>query len=301
MPTTTPAGWYPVDEHTEQWWDGSAWGDARRPAMPQALSGAAWPLRPNPLGVVALISAILGFVFACWPGALVVGWVLLPVALLLSVVATCLPNRAKRASITALVVSIVGTVAGIAVFAGVVSNAFTPSANPASAPSSAPVDAAEPAAAEPPADEAPSEPTTTNPRGNVSLGFGDAFEADGVTMVIHGATFDPTCTSSVASPPDNGHFLVLDVSASTSPSAQSSPFNVFYWSWVDDAGQTMGGNITSGATFFCLDGSSAMPDLGPGQNGSGKIVLDVNSLNGTLIYRSPFEESGREWSIQLAQ
>ena len=32
----------------------------------------------NTLGLIALIVGIMGFIFACIPGALIVGWVLLP-------------------------------------------------------------------------------------------------------------------------------------------------------------------------------------------------------------------------------
>ena len=43
--------------------------------------------RSNTVGLIALVVGVIGFVFACVPGALVVGWVLLPIAFILGVVA----------------------------------------------------------------------------------------------------------------------------------------------------------------------------------------------------------------------
>lgn len=68
------------------------------------------------IGLIALIVAVVGFVFACIPGALIIGWILLPIAFVLSIVGLLLPQRAKWSAITALVVSVVGTVVGMLVF-----------------------------------------------------------------------------------------------------------------------------------------------------------------------------------------
>ena len=65
------------------------------PPAPQygvgAQNGAGGPQLPagprpktrNGLGIAAFVIAIVGFVFACIPGALIVGWVLLPIAFIL--------------------------------------------------------------------------------------------------------------------------------------------------------------------------------------------------------------------------
>lgn len=45
--TATPPGWYPVDDTTEGYWDGSAWSDQRRPKAP------AIPPPPPPVAAVA--------------------------------------------------------------------------------------------------------------------------------------------------------------------------------------------------------------------------------------------------------
>ncbi len=78
--------------------------------------------KPHVLGIVALITAIVGFIFACIPGALIVGWILLPIAFVLSLVAFFLKGS-KWPAIVGLVLAIVGTIVGFVVFFAVMSNA----------------------------------------------------------------------------------------------------------------------------------------------------------------------------------
>ena len=76
----------------------------------------------NVIGLVALVAAIVGFIFACIPGALIIGWVLLPVAFILAIVSLFLKDKAKGMGITALILSIVGTIVGFTVFFSVVAS-----------------------------------------------------------------------------------------------------------------------------------------------------------------------------------
>lgn len=78
----------------------------------------------NVVGLIALIAAAVGFVFACVPGALIVGWVLLPIAFVLALVSLFLKDKAKWMGLTALIVSIVGTIVGAVVFFAVVATSF---------------------------------------------------------------------------------------------------------------------------------------------------------------------------------
>ncbi|MFF2245911.1 hypothetical protein ACFVTM_17220 [Arthrobacter sp. NPDC058130] len=95
--------------------------DTTREGEARAATGKAKkPL--NVLGLIALITAALGFIFACVPGALIVGWVLLPIAFVLALVSLFLKDKAKWMGITALIVSIVGTIVGFAVFFSVVAS-----------------------------------------------------------------------------------------------------------------------------------------------------------------------------------
>lgn len=78
----------------------------------------------NALGIIALITAILGTIFACVPGALIIGWILLPIAFILSLASLFLRGKKRGAGLAGLIISIIGTVIGVIVFLAVVSNAF---------------------------------------------------------------------------------------------------------------------------------------------------------------------------------
>lgn len=79
----------------------------------------------NVVGLIALITAVLGFIFACMPGALIVGWILLPIAFVLALVSLFLRDKPKGMGIAALILSIVGTIVGFVVFFAVVGTAAT--------------------------------------------------------------------------------------------------------------------------------------------------------------------------------
>jgi hypothetical protein len=77
----------------------------------------------NVIGLIAIAAAIIGFVFACIPGALIVGWVMLPVAFILGIVGVLQSGRDKGTSIAAICVSVVGVIVGAVVFLTVVGDA----------------------------------------------------------------------------------------------------------------------------------------------------------------------------------
>ncbi|MGO2747003.1 hypothetical protein [Microbacterium sp.] len=93
------------------------------PPMPPAGPSASAPKKTNTLALVALIVAAVGFIFACIPGALIVGWILLPIAFVLSIVSLFLKGDRKWMGVVGLIVSIVGTIVGFVVFFAVVANA----------------------------------------------------------------------------------------------------------------------------------------------------------------------------------
>lgn len=78
----------------------------------------------NTIGLVALIVGALGFLFACIPGALIVGWILLPIAFILSIVGLAQSGKPKGKALTALILSIVGTIVGVLVFTFAVGSAI---------------------------------------------------------------------------------------------------------------------------------------------------------------------------------
>ncbi|GAA4116876.1 DUF4352 domain-containing protein [Enteractinococcus coprophilus] len=90
-----------------------------RPVQSQAQP----PKQRNVIGLIALVTAIVGAVFALIPGAMILGWILLPIAFILSIVSLFMKNQKRGQGIAALIISIVGTFIGMIVFIGVVGSA----------------------------------------------------------------------------------------------------------------------------------------------------------------------------------
>lgn len=76
----------------------------------------------NTVGLIALITSIVGAIFAVIPGALIVGWILLPIAFVLSIISLFMKHQKRGQGIAALIISIVGTVIGFIVFFAVVAS-----------------------------------------------------------------------------------------------------------------------------------------------------------------------------------
>lgn len=91
-------------------------GFSANPASHQ-FEGNPTPAR-NTLAIVALAMAVIGFIFACIPGALIVGWFLLPIAFILGIVSLFMKGK-KGFGIAAIIVSVVGTIVGMIAFATV--------------------------------------------------------------------------------------------------------------------------------------------------------------------------------------
>ena len=70
------------------------YGAATGTLPPGAPGAGPEPSGPNVLGIVALVVAAVGFVFACIPFVQVVGWILLPIAFVLSIVALLIGLKA---------------------------------------------------------------------------------------------------------------------------------------------------------------------------------------------------------------
>lgn len=98
--------------------------ESRPPEHPPMQPARMPEKRRNVVGIIALVCAIVGFVFSCIPGALIIGWVLLPIAFVLGLVGLCLSGKPKSSSIAAVIVSIVGTIVAAVVFVAFAANAF---------------------------------------------------------------------------------------------------------------------------------------------------------------------------------
>ncbi|MGO1948667.1 MAG: hypothetical protein ACTH1D_03485 [Mycobacteriaceae bacterium] len=94
------------------------------PMMPTGYEAGPPAKEKNTLGLVAMVIAIIGFVFACIPGALIIGWVLLPIAFLLSLVSLFQRGKKQGFGFAGLIISIVGVLVGVFVFFTVVDDAI---------------------------------------------------------------------------------------------------------------------------------------------------------------------------------
>lgn len=166
-------------------------------------------------------------------------------------------------------------------------------------------------AAEPSSPESPaSAEGDTSDRGNLikSVGEGATVTNKGTqvaSFVINDITVGGKCTSEFASGPENGHFIFLDVSMKTEPElseAISPNFGLAGMNWTAIApnGTTSNADPASAAALMCLDDADALPSsLGPAQQATGQIVLDVANPKGTLVYTPMFSNAGWEWEYPV--
>ena len=108
--------------------------------VPTPMQQAPAPVKKgrNTVGIVALVMAVIGVIFACLPGALIVGWILLPISFIVGLVGLFRRGEAVWPAVTAVIVSVVGTIIGVFVFLMVVGSAVDEAISSASAVSASP-------------------------------------------------------------------------------------------------------------------------------------------------------------------
>lgn len=170
---------------------------------------------------------------------------------------------------------------------------------------------------EPPQEEPVTEEPTTEPpgpsrseRGNVIKAIGEAAAIIGddgqplVTFVVNSITLDVVCTEAGAEPAENGHLLAVDVSVQTSPAmadpdALISTFDMSSYSFrtIAPNGTSSNAAADSFATLFCLNDAALLPSsIGPGENVTGIVLLDVETPQGVLIYENVWISDAWEWN-----
>ncbi|WP_404310970.1 DUF4352 domain-containing protein [Agrococcus terreus] len=148
----------------------------------------------NTIGLIALIVAAVGFIFACIPGALIVGWILLPIAFVLSIVSFFMKDKGKGLGIAALIVSVVGTIVGVVVFFAVVAASFNAAFSEETEVVAAPVTEVEETDAEAEeADAAAAEGSRDNP-----LPLGSEVSSDEWTVTVDSYSADGNATVAAA-------------------------------------------------------------------------------------------------------
>src|SRR5699024_6897443 len=88
--------------------------DLRPPSQHTYPAGEA-PKQRNTVGIIELITALVGAIFAMITGALIFAWVFLPIAFVLSLFQIGLQKHKGRVGIVIFIFSIIGTLVGVIV------------------------------------------------------------------------------------------------------------------------------------------------------------------------------------------
>lgn len=235
----------------------------------------------NTIGIVALVTAILGFIFAIVEGAYLLGWILLPIAFVLSLVALFQKGRSKRAAIAALILAIVGTIAGTVAFMGSVGRAFESAAGgPVTA---APVQA--PAANESsqaPASDAPKATEQGTRENPYPLGATVGNEDWQVTV----NSFTPDATKEVLAEnqfndePEAGHqYALANITVTRMGSEATSPMFEVSVNYVTAAGNV----VTSSDAMVVEPKPLSNNELYQGAEATGNVALQVPEGDAGLL------------------
>lgn len=298
-PNNAPAGWYDDGSGGKRYWDGQQWTDQTAPAGAATLTSAEERDRTNPdtpsnsraakihpLSFVALAIAVVGFIFACIPGALIAGWVLLPIAFILSLVALFLQGK-KWPAITALVLSIVGTVVGVIVFTSVVSASFNDAFGGTETTVAPPADADASADEAPAPDDAPEDAAAPGSRENpVPLGSlisGGEYDVT-INSVNLNATDAVLAANQFNEAPAEG-FAYAVVNATITYTGEESGFAAFVG--IDYVTST--GEVITTADDFAVapEPTIGLDEMYNGGTVTGNIVLSVPAGDSGLIRVRP--------------
>ena len=157
-------------------------------ADPSAYAAPPQTAGTNVPGVIAISAAIAGFVFACIPVAFIIGWLLLPIAFIMGIVALFVRNGGKGLGIAAIIVSVVGTIVGVMVFIGFVVDSMDETFSGGDVTIESPSESAEgPATAETEAEPTEKAGTRANP-----LPLGTAITQGDWTVTVNGGHLTPT-------------------------------------------------------------------------------------------------------------
>ena len=235
----------------------------------------------NTVGLIALITAIVGAVFAVIPGAVIIGWILLPIAFVLSIISLFMKDQKRGQGIAALISSIVGTVIGFIVFFAVVASSVDDAFNeeveiqsPADTEGAVDTETDEEAATEPAEQDAPSgeEGTRDNP-----LALGTTVESGDWEVTVNSVDLD--ATDAILSenqfndePADGNVYVMADVSATyigSDPEGETPYVSIEY---VSSGGNSFASHDAMVVTPNEFD---SMETLYEGASTSGNIAMEV--------------------------
>ena len=155
-----------------------------------------------------------------------------------------------------------------------------------------------------------------SPRGHIMKDLGEVgglFHPDDLTpsleelvlsFAIDAIRVDAPCTSEFAEDPENGHFVALDIRASTTENYPADAFhfqvNPGSFSFVGSDGVFVQ-NIATTPTHGCMgyDDPNLFPSVAftPATSYRGSVILDIPETTGTLVWTPMGGTSGWEWQI----
>lgn len=235
----------------------------------------------NVLGIIGVVAAAVGFILACVPGALIVGWVLLPIGFILSIVALFLKGP-KGLAITGLILSVVGTIVGFVVFFAVVGNSFNEAFGSDVAVTSSPSASADEEETEP-SEAAAEVGTRENP-----AAIGSTISSDDFDVVINSVQFNQNDAVLAANPvnqaPPAGTAYAVINATITYKGADSAYAAYVGLDFVTDAG-----NVVSPSDTFAVapDPSFGLDELYKGASSTGNQVLAVPADGAGLVRVRP--------------
>jgi hypothetical protein len=236
----------------------------------------------NTLALIALIVAGVGFLFACIPGALILGWILLPIGFVLAIVSLFLKGRGKGLGVAALIVSIVGTIVGTVVFFSVVSDSLEESFGGTDVIVEGPADSDE-SAEESPADApASAEGTRENP-----VAVGSTISSDDWTAVVNTYTKDGAAAVAEANQfnepaPAGSHYEIVNYTATYNGAESAYAAEV-----IVDLVTTSGNVINSYDSLVMLSDSFGLDELFTGASATGSVAFVVPDGESTLVRVQP--------------
>ncbi|WP_374200415.1 DUF308 domain-containing protein [Microbacterium sp. CFH 31415] len=260
------------------------------PAAP--LSPAPEEKPRNVLGIVALAISAVGFIFACIPGALIIGWILLPIGFILGIVALFMKDKPKWQGLTAIIVSVVGTIVGVAVFialaAGAVNDAIDDTKTDVG--NSVEEEPAEEEPAEEPAAPEAGSLENPHPKGYVASIFqGDEDNTLAeVSVAIKSADADAVIAQAnqFNDPAQEGyHYVAVDYTITGANKTEPASASMLLYDWT--LAQEDGTLIAENSSMVVLpDGWNQtydLNDLYEGQTGVATVIYQVpDSYTGTL-------------------
>ncbi len=248
------------------------------------------PKQKNTVGLIALVVGVAGFVFACIPGALIVGWLLLPIAFVLGIVALCLRGKSRWAGLVGLILSVVGSIVGAIVFFTVVATAVDDAFDEASGGDTVITEdestsEEEPAATEDDGDAAEAEKgTRENP-----VSFDATIENNDWTITL--ADFNPDANAEVADgnpfndEPGDGEVWITVTPTATYHGSDSGLAAELQFAFV-----SADGTVTNGYDSIAVldDSFDSAAELYDGGTTTGTVTLLVPAdLDGGLLRIAP--------------